>query len=1078
MANNTSLSILRDTPLTSNIATEAWTSENFTFLSTTNDLSNKIVSNLSNVINTKLSTIADEVSAEVQRVDEISTSLSNYSLTSHTHSQYATRDDISAAINTLDSEVTGEAGAGKTLTSFSQTDGKVTAGFADIAITKSQVTDFPTIPTVSDGILTIQKNGTAIASFSANQSTNVSANISVPTKTSELTNDSGFVVSSDLIKVMEYQGSVTTYNDLPSSGNKQGDVWNVVSAYNENPPGTNYAWNGTTWDPLGGNIDVSNFATKSQLTNYLPLSGGSMTGALSANSGFRADGYGGSTGLSIGNGENDEYYTRLIANVIKTAERGGAVVFENGYGYGLSVDAGWTSDFYGTYLNATKVKSEELFVNADVYGGGLSVGQGTDDIYGTYIDATNLTAPGMIAGNSTAPHGGLSVTGIDFGDGSYLSSANGFASISALNDLSAEVINGLSNEVLPKLSTIGDLTIEQSQKINAISATYISGVIVNNTPKTVTNNVVDLGTVLTAHQSLSGYTPLSTTNDLISTINDELSGNINPKISSIADEVSAETAKLDELSGSLSAYAKKDEVLTAETDPIFNTWLSGESIAAGNAAVTDTTGVAIGLQSNGGVGVAIGANASVGTSNGTGVAIGTGATSTGRVPNTASTAVGRGANAAQNYSMALGTKSVANAISAIQLGTGTNSTAGSLQVWDYRLLDGNGNIPEARVSAIGYIKGADVPLSDYLSKKETSTQTISGSVQIAGASNDYKFLVVGTDGTVVCLQRGDNTNIEGVVVYDAATFTGTAMTISSLRHNGQSVLGDASDTILTFPPASENGQFVTKPYALSTFALSSTVNQLSNEVVVEISSVINPKLSTIISLVSSEVDKLDEISGNLSNYVDLSSYQQIAGQKVFKDTLKLSCGPNYEEIWLNATPGDGTRIVFSSLDIANQTIGNSDNAGLYFQASGKSKNAQTYVFPGGVDQYDAEEQIIATERYAKQARNVLPILAMTSSTVNLSADTYVYRVTDSNNTGTFPTLVAPTDIVQTGDYYFTFEIEWTTAASLASYAVQYDWINYPEMQTDGQQHTYYITGRWDSSGSGATAFTLNCWRTK
>ena len=48
------------------------------------------------------------------------------------------------------------------------------------------------IPTVNNGTLTIQKNGTQVATFSANQSGNVTANITVPTKVSELTNDSGF----------------------------------------------------------------------------------------------------------------------------------------------------------------------------------------------------------------------------------------------------------------------------------------------------------------------------------------------------------------------------------------------------------------------------------------------------------------------------------------------------------------------------------------------------------------------------------------------------------------------------------------------------------------------------------------------------------------------------------------------------------------------------------------------------------------------------------------------------------------------------------------------------------------------
>lgn len=50
----------------------------------------------------------------------------------------------------------------------------------------------PTIPTVNNGTLTIQKNGTNVATFSANQSGNATANITVPTKVSDLTNDSGF----------------------------------------------------------------------------------------------------------------------------------------------------------------------------------------------------------------------------------------------------------------------------------------------------------------------------------------------------------------------------------------------------------------------------------------------------------------------------------------------------------------------------------------------------------------------------------------------------------------------------------------------------------------------------------------------------------------------------------------------------------------------------------------------------------------------------------------------------------------------------------------------------------------------
>lgn len=47
--------------------------------------------------------------------------------------------------------------------------------------------------TVNDAVLTIQKNGSNIGTFTANSSTNTSVNITVPTSTSELTNDSGYI---------------------------------------------------------------------------------------------------------------------------------------------------------------------------------------------------------------------------------------------------------------------------------------------------------------------------------------------------------------------------------------------------------------------------------------------------------------------------------------------------------------------------------------------------------------------------------------------------------------------------------------------------------------------------------------------------------------------------------------------------------------------------------------------------------------------------------------------------------------------------------------------------------------------
>ena len=61
-----------------------------------------------------------------------------------------------------------------------------------------------------------------------------------------------------ITNVYRYCGSVDKYTDLPTDADA-GDVYNVETAYvdkdgKEYSAGTNYAWNGERWDPLGGNL--------------------------------------------------------------------------------------------------------------------------------------------------------------------------------------------------------------------------------------------------------------------------------------------------------------------------------------------------------------------------------------------------------------------------------------------------------------------------------------------------------------------------------------------------------------------------------------------------------------------------------------------------------------------------------------------------------------------------------------------------------------------------------------------------------------------------------------------------------
>lgn len=106
--------------------------------------------------------------------------------------------------------------------------------------------------------------------------------ISVPTKVSQLQNDSGYqtaanveqtltsknyATKSDISSVYKYKGSVETYANLPSSGQTTGDVYNVETADSSHgvKAGDNVAWNGTAWDVLSGTVDLSNYY---DMTNY------------------------------------------------------------------------------------------------------------------------------------------------------------------------------------------------------------------------------------------------------------------------------------------------------------------------------------------------------------------------------------------------------------------------------------------------------------------------------------------------------------------------------------------------------------------------------------------------------------------------------------------------------------------------------------------------------------------------------------------------------------------------------------------------------------------------------------------
>lgn len=122
------------------------------------------------------------------------------------------------------------------------------------------------IPTVNNAVLTIQKNGSSVGTFSANASAATTINIAVPTTTSQLTNNSGFITSADLPE--DYVLPVATSSAL--GGVKSGGN---ITVSTDGAVTVNSATKAT--QDASGNVITTTYATKTELSDKLGIAQGS-----------------------------------------------------------------------------------------------------------------------------------------------------------------------------------------------------------------------------------------------------------------------------------------------------------------------------------------------------------------------------------------------------------------------------------------------------------------------------------------------------------------------------------------------------------------------------------------------------------------------------------------------------------------------------------------------------------------------------------------------------------------------------------------------------------------------------------
>lgn len=121
--------------------------------------------------------------------------------------------------------------------------------------------------------------------------------------------------------VYRYKGDVASYSNLPSSGQVTGDVYNVTDT------GVNYAWNGTTWDDIGGTEALATASnngliTKEDFTKLSGIATGATKNDTDANLKNRANHTGTQTASTI----SDFATAALTAAPAETVSSVGALV--------------------------------------------------------------------------------------------------------------------------------------------------------------------------------------------------------------------------------------------------------------------------------------------------------------------------------------------------------------------------------------------------------------------------------------------------------------------------------------------------------------------------------------------------------------------------------------------------------------------------------------------------------------------------------------------------------------------------------------------------------------------------------
>lgn len=189
-----------------------------------------------------------------------------------------------------------------------------------------------------------------------------------------------------LTTVYKYKGSVATYADLPTTGQKVGDVWNVETADPNHgiKAGDNVAWDGTQWDILGGNHDLSGYAQLNSSNTFTALN--TFRANLAVSNGITA----GSQGQVIF-GVKPSTAT-VQANIISSTTGAMYYTATEGLAHFFNVGTAEVATIGGTATTATLDFLSNSILKYSTSSGLRVGGGGTSKIIGFYPEAADNTA--------------------------------------------------------------------------------------------------------------------------------------------------------------------------------------------------------------------------------------------------------------------------------------------------------------------------------------------------------------------------------------------------------------------------------------------------------------------------------------------------------------------------------------------------------------------------------------------------------------------------------------------------------------------------------------------------------------